>query len=307
MREYRDALERKADDEIAESLRKAPSAQAYRCLWRALEAAILAAGTAPDTVAMRAFALPILIVVGGRPNAVVPGVAPDVGRLTEVLQRSGVLGQARNFWLGNALCSIEALESLKPSRLYALGQAFSADSLDLPPADIPVARGDGQVHLRFLLGGAVVPTDAPSFLETGSAVAAWGLPLTRELADQLRVDGVSLLAIPRPPAAILQAMVAGRRAREEMALQLFASRVLRSLRAEVGEPRAAVAPLDSGAIGVHLTSRLAEDRTALHEWNLHPIDDLREVVGTILDLLHECRVEDVTVIPSIVPAQAFAR
>lgn len=305
MREYRDALERKADAEIADSLASAPSAQVYRCLWRSLDAAILAAGAA-EAVVMRAFALPILFVAGGGTPAVVPGLVPDTAGLTEVLRRTGVLGQARNFGLGGALCSIEALEGLKPSRLYALERAFSPGALNLPPADIVVASGDEQVHLRFLIGGAVVPSDAPSFLETGSAIAAWGLPVTRELADQLRVEDVSLLPIPRPPATILHAQAAGRRAREEVGLQLFVSRVLRRLRAEVGEPQAALAPLNSGAIGLRLASRFAEGHAAVHEWRLHPLDDLLDVVTTILDLLRECRVEDIQVIPSIVSARAFA-
>ncbi len=225
--------------------------------------------------------------------------------MREVLEAGGVLGQTRNFGLGNPLCSLAALESLPPSRLYALAREAAPGALDLPPAAIAVTTGDEAVHLRFLLGAALTPAHAPSFLETGSAIATWGMALTRELAQQLRVEGLSVLPIARPPAALLRAPELGRRAREELAYQAFVSRVLRRFRAEIGEPDVTVAALDSAAVGVRFASALIADRVDVHAWALHPLDDLGEVTASILGLLRECRVQNVQVLPDVVPAEGF--
>ena len=252
------------------------------------------------------FAFPLLIVTGGRAPATVPSVLADVGRVRDVLEGSGVLGQARNFGLASGLCSLAALESLPPSRLYALAREVSPGVLDLPPAEIAVTTGDEQVHLRFLLGAALTPAHAPTFLETGSAIAVWGMALTRELSEQLAVEGLSVLPLPRPPATLLHAQEVGRRAREELAYQAFVSRVLRRFRAEVGEPEVTVAALDSAAIGVRFASRFTPDRVDVHAWPLHPLDDLPEVVASILGLLQECRVQNVEVVPRVLSAREFA-
>jgi hypothetical protein len=190
--------------------------------------------------------------------------------------------------------------------LFALGRQASPELLDLSPAEIAVATSDEEVHLRFLLGAVLTAAHAPSFLETGSAIAMWGMALTRELSQQLRVEGLSVLPIPRPPASLLRAPEVGRRAREDLAYQAFVSRALRRFRAEIGEPDVTVAALDSAAIGVRFASAFIEDRVDVHAWKLHPLDDVQEVGASILGLLQECRVQNVRVLSSVVSAQEFA-
>ena len=107
----------------------------------------------------------------------------------------------------------------------------------------------------------LTPAHAPSFLETGSAIATWGMALTRELSRQLQVDGLSVLPSRARRSHCCARQQSGRRAREELAFQAFVSRVLRRFRAEVGEPEVTVAALDSPAIGVRFAS--ASSRTAL--------------------------------------------
>jgi len=293
------------DEEIVRSLHAATSPAVYRCLWDSLDRAL-----SPDPgagVVALPFAFPLLIVTGGRAPVTLSGVLRDIGRVRGALEVSGVLGQVSNFGLGNALCSLPALESVQPSRLYALAREIFPGVLDLPPTDISVTTSDEQVHLRFLLGAALTPAHAPTFLETGSAIATWGMALTRELSEQLQAEGLSVLPIPRPPATLLRAQELGRRAREELALQAFVSSTLRRFRAELGEPDVTVAALDSVAIGVRLASPFVENRVDVHEWALHPLDDLEDIAASILGLLRECRVENVEVLPSVVSAQAWEK
>jgi hypothetical protein len=86
------------------------------------------------------------------------------------------------------------------------------------------------------------------------------MPFSRELIAQLGQHGLSLLPLPRPPSGLLVAVHEGRRACEEVAFQAFASRALRRLRSETGDPRAEVAALESAAIGVRLSSPFGHHR-----------------------------------------------
>jgi hypothetical protein len=325
---YRDAIEQVRDEEILRSLQCATSPEVYRCLVRALDAAVHDAGLDAQ-VALQLFAIPLLVVTGGRAGVEVPGVLPDVARVQRVLHEYGALGRVDNFGLGNALCDANALAAVPPSRLHALTHGTTArgiEALHLTPASIRTATPDEDVHLRFLTGAAVAPVAAPSFRETGTAIGRWGLPLTQELAAQLKVPDLSVLPIPRPPASLIAALATGCIAREELAVQAFVSRALRRLRGEVGEPEATIAALDAEPsdsrparadreqrfaglnrkyLALRFMSPFAWDRVEIHRRSLHPGEDLSAVVADLLALLEECRVRSVTVLPGLQRASAF--
>jgi len=302
---YRSALRARDDDTICGSFRAATSPAVYRCLWECLNRALQSEDDEPPGVRLQPFAIPLLVIVGGTIEATLPGALPDVSRLRSVLEGRGVLGRARNFGLSNALVEVGALAAVPPSRIYQLTHEMTDGLLDLPPAPITVIPTEESVQLRYLLGAAVIPADAPSFLETGSAISTWGIALTRELADQLGREGITVLPIPRPPGNLLRAQEVGRRAREELAFQAFVSRVLRRFRAEIGEPEATVSALDCSAIGVRFASPFIEDRVEVHPWALHPLDDLAQVEAAIVELLRECQLERVEVLPGIVEPREF--
>jgi hypothetical protein len=153
----------------------------------------------------------------------------------------------------------------------------------------------------------VTAADAPSFLETGSAIGNWGMALTRELEVQLRVEGLSLLPIPRPPATLLAAQPIGMTAREELGFQAFVSRSLRRFRSEVGEPDVALASLASGAIGLRFASPFIENRVTVHRRALHASEDFDEVVRAMLALLEECGLSNVQRLPGIEDDVRFAQ
>src|SRR5690606_26427192 len=96
-------------------------------------------------------------VAGGKDAGRIPGVVPDTGALSEILQAQGAWGQSRNVGLGNALVEGGAIERLQPSILHAWAQdrETAPAMLDAEPADILLETADEQVHLRFLLGAAV--------------------------------------------------------------------------------------------------------------------------------------------------------
>jgi hypothetical protein len=307
---YRDALDRNAEDDIRRSLRNATSAALARRLWLALDAALSPPASEPEALVLRVFALPVLLVTGGRPGARIPGVVPDVRRLQQVLEGGGALGPSRNLGFGNALCGLEALESIPYCRLHALQRdpgAGVTTPLGLPPLEVQTRTGDEEVHLRFLVGASVTPADAASFVETASAIGNWGMALTQELAEQLRTEQLSLLPIARPPASILLAQSIGSTAREELALQAFVSRTLRRFRAEIGEPESAVAALASGVLGVRFSSAFVEDRVSVHRRALHQTEDVNDAGRAAVALLEECGIAQVAVLPRVMDDATFAR
>jgi hypothetical protein len=302
------ALRAGHDNEIAAALEAATSPESYRRLREALACALEPPDAEGDAVVTRLFAVPVLAVTGGVAGARVSAVLPAIERVRALFEAQGALGQARNFGLANVLCDAGALERVSLSRLYRLARGAEPNlaALDLPPADIVTASADEEVHLRFLAGAAVTPAHAPSFLETAADIGAWGMPLTRQLAEQLRVDGVSILPIPRPPARLFDAPLLGRQAREELAFQVFVSRVLRRFRSRTGDPRAVIASLSPAEVGIRLSSPFDPGHAEIFRWRLTPLDRIEQVQGSILDLLRECRLADVTVAESVLTPEQFA-
>ncbi len=296
-RRYADALDAGKETALRAALDAAPSSGVWRTMAAGVDRAIT-----PDSAAVgaRLFAIPVAIVAAAAGGGRVSAVLSDVQRLAEVLRENRALGPLAHFGLSNALCAPAALAALswKKARAFALaaGQVdLDGGWSDLPPEDIELTGGDEQVHLRFLMGAAVAPPGAPTFLETASAIATWGMPFTRELSAQLHTDGASVVAIPRPPATLLAAQAAGFTAAEELALQAFVSRELRRFRSEVGEPDVSLAALSEGALGVRFASPFIENRVFVHVRRLHPAEAWDEVLREVVQLLEECRIEDLRV------------
>ena len=301
----REALDAGNDARIEEALAEATSRSVRETITCALEAVLDARDEAG--LVTRVFAIPLLIVTGGRGLAVVPGVVPDVGELQNLFEKHGALGQSKNFGLGNALTTAERLAAVKPGMLYrltrGLGQAgFRAP--DLAPQDIELDSGEERVHLRFLAGAAVTPANAPGFTETAGNIGAWGLPFTLALAEQLGQEGLSLLPIPRPPMNPQRALEAGRFALREMQFQLFLSNALRRFRARVGDPDATVASYSDGSVRISLGSPFDASLACEYRWPLYPEDDLGAVGTSIFGLLADCRVETVQVAETVWLAKA---
>jgi hypothetical protein len=154
--------------------------------------------------------------------------------------------------------------------------------------------------LRFLVGAALAAPGADLF--RGSAVENWGMPLARELSRQLAFPATQLLALPREPAAPLIAWQRGQLAHREIALQLFASDAIRTLRASHGEPTAVISAhrIDgSGELRISLSSVFGDRDAEGFRCPLLPFDRIDDVLSAIVALLRECRIGDIRVIAGI--------
>jgi hypothetical protein len=293
------------DDAIEAAFASAPNQRVRSMLLEALKGAIDdPAPNANDGVLTRVFALPVLFVVGGRRDTIVPGLVPDIAAIDALLRRHGALGQTENFGLAATLVTAAALAAVKPSVLYRWTRTFEqpdAGLRSLKGADILTDDIEEQVHLRFLVGAGVAPAQGLSFVESASRIGAWGMPVSQALTAQLCQEGLSLLPLPRPPKSLLVAPAAGGFALQEARLNLFLSRGLRRLRATVGEPVAVLSVHAGGEVRMALSSPFDAAAQQGFRWLLGAFDDLGEVASVMLSLLHDCRVLDVRVVPGLQP------
>lgn len=300
----RRAFERGEDPGVADVAPVLPEAAA-RLLARALDAAIHGADEGADGLIARIFLIPVVFVTAGRAPAEVQGALPDVAAIAGLMRRAGALGAAENFGLGNALGTLEAARAVPARQLFALTRQWGADggaSL-LTPAPIVVTEAEERAHLRFLAGASLTAADAPTFLETAGTVGRWGIAVSGAMHDQLAVEGLSLLALPRAPMPWFRALSEGAFLREEVAFNLFVTGALRRIRAETGEPDVVVSSRNDGTVRVDMTSPFDPQIRHAHRWPLQPADDLSRVEASILDLLRDCRVERVEVRDDVLPAE----
>jgi len=282
-----------------------PDAKTYRLFHEATARSIDTPSAIEGGVVARSFALPIVILAAGTRPARIAGELADIGALQALFERSNALGPTRNFGMSNALCTLAALERLSPLALHRSVRKLAAGEIgnSLPPADVDVKMGQEQTHLRFLVGASVTPIDAPGFAETAANIGLWGRDCAQLLAEQLKTPGVQLLALPRPPKDLLTAPHAGRCAQLEAALNLFASNAVRKLRMAVGDPVAIVSAHDNADVRITLSSPFAQDLVEGYAWPLHPLDDLAAIERTVEDLFADMRVNDVRVVPKVLPAE----
>ena len=294
----KDRLAQVDDAAVFGALAGAASQVEYERLWELVCIAVEDAGEdQPGDVALRLFAIPLVLVTAARAGATIPGTLSDVAALHALFERRGAFGTARNIGLGNALCASDTLERLSPSTVYAWCQNWSQQRRDFPADALDVHPGREQVHLRFLMGAGVAPREAPSFRETASNIVAWGMPVARELVRQLAQPGLELLPLPRAPVALLRAPQAGRVAALDAAFNLFVSNTVRNFRASVGDPSVVISAhaLQDGGAEVRVSLSAAFDDTLLEgfRWPLHPLDDIRSIEENMTSLLRECRVHDI--------------
>ncbi len=303
-RQLRIWLSRGGDAELGAALCSAPTHAAYARLWQAVcDVAHQTAGMAGNAaIVARVFALPLVIITGSRRPADLPGVVPDIAAVTALFERHGALGPTRNFGLGNALCSLETIEGIKPSEIHAWTQDIGGLRRDLAPAAIAITEPGEQVHLRFLVGAGIAPAAEPSFVETASNIGTWGMPLTRALAAQLGQSGVEVLPLARPPLDLMRAGHAGRFAQLDAAFNLFASNAVRRSRGASGDPVAVLSAHDDADIRVTLSSQFDDTLLEGFRWPLHPLDDIGRIVDSITELLVACRVGNVRYVEKVLPA-----
>ena len=294
--------------ELAALFASAPSAAVHRHLWRLL-VACERAGAPDPSLLVRVFAIPVVVVAGLDGTAEgpveVPAVVDGVEALAALLREHRALAGHATLALGNALAGADALAFDRLGGLLAWRTLADspAPARALTPAPIRVTAGAEGAHLRFLAGTVLAAAGADPFRD--AEVGAWGIPFARALTESLRVPGASVLALPRAPQPLAEALWRGRVAQREVGAQLFASNAIRQLRAATGEPSAVISvhrveSAPSGAeVRLSLSSPLDPREAQGFRCPLYPLDRVDDVVQMLATLLADCRVVDVRVQPGV--------
>lgn len=315
VRQLIDELESDRGTLLADTIANAPSPACARALWRALIAAWTSSGAAAeDGLAATLFALPVVVIAGreaGDPatgtEAALSGVLPDAARLAAMLREHEALAGNQAFALAPSLVASDAIDVSRLGELLLWRKRANTHAVarDFAPAPIAVQPGQQGVHLRFLMGTALAAPGIDLLADT--QIAKWGMAFAVELARQLAIPGLSVLALPRPPQSPPAALQHGRAAQREVGAQLFASNAIRRLRASVGEPSAAISAHRSpgspggGELRVSLSSAFDPGQAEGFRCPLFPTDRAEDVAQMLFDLLRDCRVADVRVIPGVHP------
>lgn len=284
---------------LSVALAMAPSQAVYRTLWQAL---CEVTSRAPGRHVL-VFALPVVLVAGAAGKAALPAALADEAGLNALLREHGVFTPGAEAFVSGALVHPDDLSALSAPVLYKTAREAATALSALPGLagrGIEIDR-DG-VFLRYLVGAAVQEEGRPAPVRLGGEVGSWGLPMMKFLGGQLKAEGVTLFPIARPPLPVLPAMVEGGKVRQSVALQVFASSQIRRLRDAQARPVAVLAAHEGGEIRLTIASEGGEGAHEGFVWSLSPLDAVAEVERMACELLAECQVDDVRVVPAVQPA-----
>ncbi|POZ60044.1 hypothetical protein [Chromobacterium alticapitis] len=282
---------------ISVALAMVPTQACYQVVWDALRQTVEEAGGARALV----FALPLVLVAGSREQAELPGVIADVDALNGLLREHGVFAAGADVALSGTLLHPDSLVGMDALTLYRMTRQGDAARAVLPAKAAPITVKEEGVFLRYLIGVAIQREGEACPVRLGGSVGAWGMPLMKFLGEQLKADGVTLFPIARPPLPAMQALVAGNYARFEVALQVFASSQIRRLRELDLEPVAILSAHDNGELHFTLSAQGDERNWEGFVWPLASLDNVKLIEESFRELMGECRVREVHVLPDLQP------
>ncbi len=294
-------LESGNDDRLRLVLKTPGHSDEKRVLLEALELCVSGSNMAVPLQGIF-FAIPVLIVAGGKSSGKLSAVLPKSFDLNDLFEKAGALAYSKNVSFSNILTSLDALEKVNWRYLMRCNKGLDIDDFelnDLKPEDIILKAGTEQVHLRYLIGLAVGSTKAPKFTETAADISKWGIQFTRKFDELIKFQNAELLAIPRRPVNFVRAVYDGIWATNEIGFQLFLSNALRYTRQRTGEPDVTIATYSDNSIRVRFTSVFDDTFDKTFGWRLSPLDEFSRVVDCIDELLSDCGISNIEVIPNI--------
>ncbi|MDO5640327.1 MAG: conjugal transfer protein [Neisseria sp.] len=272
---------------LSVAMSMAPDAEAYRALLNGLENTLQA--KTDDEVQW--FALPVVLVAGCNRPLTLPLDAPSVELAACLANYPSLRPLAQAVWLPKLVRS-EDLAAVNAGEWFAAKQnaeAAAAFAAALPQADLAIPEGQS-VHVVFALGygSQTIQTALSQNLRDAA------MPLMQTWQQALAADGLTLFTNPLAPAAPLAAITEGSHMRLRMALDVFAANAIRAIRLQ--SPRAGVvmaAQQGKLLFGFNATESQFELQPQVFSWPLSPLERIETVQQDFLDLMAECRVENI--------------
>jgi hypothetical protein len=289
---------------IDAALRAAPSLEVLRHLTRRLAEGHAHAGRAqsdPD-LPLTVFALPVVVIAGSAGPTQLPGAVPDINEIVAAMKAGAALRGNQSFVLSNSLMSGASLALAKLPDTLAWWRATPGTPVAVPPSRANVPAAQETALLRFFIGTAIAGPTVNLFTERDTG--KWGMAFTQALSKQLAAPNLTVLALPRPPASPLAALLVGQVAQRDVAMQLFVGNAVRKFRERFGDPRAVISAHrmgDGGEVRLSLSHAFDEKGAEGFRATLYPHERAQDVAVAMQDLLRECNVADVTTLAEVFP------
>ncbi|MBF0804175.1 MULTISPECIES: conjugal transfer protein [unclassified Neisseria] len=284
---------------LSVAMSMAPDAGSYRALFDSLNDTLLAKTDSE----IQWFALPVVLVAGCNQPHTLPLNAPTIELCACLADYPHLRELVQAAWLPKLmrsadLAAIDAGLWFAAKQNEAAAQAFAAK---LPQADLAVPQGQS-VHVVFALGYG--KKSIQTALNPNLREAA--LPLMQVWQTAFTQPGLTLFANPLAPAAPPAALAEGSRMRLRMALDVFAANAIRAVRLQSPRAGVVVAAQQGGRIlfGFNATDSAFELADQVFAWPLSPAESIAALQQDFLDLMAECRVENIRLLHDVLPEEA---
>ena len=273
---------------LSVALSMAPDTESYLALFGSLNDVLQA--KSDDEIQW--FALPVVLVAGSNLPHTLPLDTPSVELCACLANYPHLRELIHAVWLPKLIRSSD-LAAVNAGRWFAAKQsqeAAQALAAELPQADLEIPK-DQSVHVVFALGYGskrIQTAFNPNLRDAA-------LPLMQVWQTALTRPGLALFANPLAPATPLNALTEGSHMRTRMAMDVFAANAIRAIRLQSPRVGVVMAAQQGGKIlfGFNATDNAFALANQVFTWPLSPAERIETIQQNFLDLMVECRVENI--------------
>lgn len=276
---------------LSVAMSMAPSAPVYQTLLDTLDDVL----RAKSDTEIQWVALPVIVVAGTNRDA----------ELTTQTPVAAINGCLKNYphtraiaenvtWLPK-LITAEQLSNINAGAWFMVKKDLAAAAAQAQQftnkARATALPSGSSVHAVFALG--YTDADIQAALNVNLQQAA--LPLMQAWQEGLAQNGVTLFANPLSAATPLQALTQAAHTRLRMALDIFSANAIRAVRLQSPRVGVVMAAQRGGTLlfGFNATDSQFELQQQVFRWPLAPNDSIELIQQNFLDLMQECRVENI--------------
>lgn len=247
------------------------------------------------------FALPIVIVAGCKQDKSLPLGLPTEALFACLQNYPHLRNLTQNTrWLPYLVQSDE-LSGITPGDWWQAKQnTDSAERFLQRFSHHPLSLLNGQsVHVVYALGYG--GKDVQPVL--GLNLQRAGLPLMQVWQEALALTGATLFTNPLSPNTPLKALADGSHTRQRMAMDVFSTNAIRSIRMQSPRVGVVVGAREGGQIlfGFNATDSAFEVVPQIFVWELASTDKIAIVQQNFLDLMVECQIEHIYYLHNALP------
>ncbi len=249
------------------------------------------------------FALPVVLVSGSHRTHTLNTETPSVLLSATLGNYPALRPLSQAQWLP-ALLRAEDFAAIKADAWFAAKQneaAAAQFAASLPDCALELPEGQS-VHVLYAVGYG----NARLRAALGQNLRDAALPLMQVWQQHLTQPDLTLFANPLNPNSPIAALADAQNMRLKMALDVFATNAIRSIRMQSPRVGVVMAAQEGGKLlfgfGAAETSYALQNQ--IFTWQLSPRDNIRLIQQHFLDLLTDCRIEYLRQLEEMLPENA---